>query len=271
MSRNLTCEPSSSVAIFSLTASSFSRVGVGLLAAGEDAEQQDLGLGRRCRSSSTMALIPCAISSAVAELGVVGADHEHDDLGLDAVELAVLDPPEDVLGPVAADAEIGRVPRPVEPLPDRVVVPALRDRIAEEEQVDVPLLGSLEEAAVQFHPAPHPAAWGRRCRALRAGDGEGSRRDQDSGPEGLELPARSGAAHGHRRNPRIERHSAAWNRETTRRRARFNVTRRSAPIQKVDRPMPRNARSGQSRPGWPGRGRARGETSGRASRLRVDS
>jgi hypothetical protein len=40
---------------------------------------------------------------------VVRADHEHDELGLDAFELAVLDPPQHVLRAVAADAEVGRL------------------------------------------------------------------------------------------------------------------------------------------------------------------
>src|SRR5947209_6070210 len=71
---------------------------------------------------------------------VVGADHQDGDLGLDPVELAVGDPPEDVLGAVAPDAEVGRVARGVVALPDldRAVAllvlarPALRDRVAEE-------------------------------------------------------------------------------------------------------------------------------------------
>ena len=71
-------------------------------------------MGKRSRSSATMAVIPWAISSGVSSLSVVGADHEDDDLGLDALELAVLDPPQDVLGPVAADAEVGRIPGPVD-------------------------------------------------------------------------------------------------------------------------------------------------------------
>jgi hypothetical protein len=37
---------------------------------------------------------------------IVGANHDDGDLGLDAVELALFKPPEDVLGAVAADAEV---------------------------------------------------------------------------------------------------------------------------------------------------------------------
>ena len=45
-------------------------------------------------------------------------------LGVDAVDLAVVDPPEDVLGAVAADAEVGGVPRGVVPLPRGVARPS---------------------------------------------------------------------------------------------------------------------------------------------------
>ncbi len=141
MSRNRTFEPSSSLAIFVIHATAE------LLADRRDPASRRGG--RRPAGGSwswaagsaapaTMAVMPWAISSAVALSGVIRADHEHDHLGLDAVELAVLDSPEDVLGPVAADAEIGRVPGPVEPLPDLVIIPPLGDRIAEEEQVDRP-------------------------------------------------------------------------------------------------------------------------------------
>ena len=72
----------------------------------------------------------------------------------------MLKPPEHMLGPIAADPEIGGVPGPVEAFPDRVVMPPLGDRIAQKEQVDVPLLGLCEELLVHLHP--RALAWGRR-------------------------------------------------------------------------------------------------------------
>ncbi|MEO6811551.1 MAG: hypothetical protein ABI353_20755 [Isosphaeraceae bacterium] len=66
----------------------------------------------------------------------------------------MVEPPKDVFGPVAADAEVGRVPRAIVALPDGIVVPPLGDRVAEEEQVDVPLLGPLEERLVHRRPNP---------------------------------------------------------------------------------------------------------------------
>ena len=81
------------------------------LAAGEDAEQQDLGLGELLAERLDDRLD--AVGDLVGGVGadVVGADHQHDDLGVDPVDLAVLEPPEDVLGAVAADAEVGGVAR----------------------------------------------------------------------------------------------------------------------------------------------------------------
>ena len=114
-----------------------------------------------------MAVIPWAISSGVLELGVVGPDHEHDHLGLDSIELAVLNPPENMLGSVAADAEVGRFPGPIEPLPDVVVVPPLSDRIAQKEQVDISLLRLVQEPPVQLHPGAFP----RRGNDRRRGPG----------------------------------------------------------------------------------------------------
>ena len=46
----------------------------------------------------------------VGVVDVVGANEKHDDMRLVEIELAVVEPPENVLRPIAADAEIdGRV------------------------------------------------------------------------------------------------------------------------------------------------------------------
>ena len=65
---------------------------------------------------------------------------EDDHPGLDPVQLAVVEPPEDVLGLVAADPEVrglagGVVLRPCRRRPQ----PAGGDRVAEEQEVDLPL------------------------------------------------------------------------------------------------------------------------------------
>jgi len=82
-------------------------------------------------------------------LGVVGADHHDGGFGLDAVELAVLKTPEDVLGVVAADAHVDGLAGAVELLPDifAVPLPAFGDGVADELDVVVAGggLGALED------------------------------------------------------------------------------------------------------------------------------
>jgi len=78
---------------------------------------------------------------------VVGADHQHDNLRFHLVQFAIFDAPKDVLGAITADAEVQRVTRGVELLPDLQPpgAPPIRDGIAKEHQVARPLLRLGEE------------------------------------------------------------------------------------------------------------------------------
>src|SRR5690606_40745216 len=73
---------------------------------------------------------------------VVRAGENDDDLRVHAVELAVLEAPEDVLGPVAAPCEVGGVPavERLAPVREEVRVvestPSPRDRVAVDVHVD---------------------------------------------------------------------------------------------------------------------------------------
>src|SRR5207247_4686266 len=86
---------------------------------------------------------------------VVRAGEHDDDLRVDAVELTVLEPPQDVLRLVGAPSEIGSVPaeeilRPVrEEL--RIVggAPAPRDRVADKINVDAALPRLVDELRVR--------------------------------------------------------------------------------------------------------------------------
>ena len=85
-----------------------------------------------------------------------------------------------VLRPIAANAEIGGVPRRVKPLPDPVLIPALSDRVAQEEKVDVPLFRQDEEAVVNLHPGSFARLRHDCCRALSArGQRGGEERQRD--------------------------------------------------------------------------------------------
>ena len=82
-------------------------VGVrGTGAAGEDGQQQDLGVRKVLAEFQDVGADALGDFRAGAA-GVVGADHEHDGLGLVALALPVLQSPEDALGGVARDGEVG--------------------------------------------------------------------------------------------------------------------------------------------------------------------
>ena len=87
----------------------------GLSLRGKMAVRMIVAAGAFFRQASTMAFRPRVTSATLAVVAglpadVVGAGQDHDDLRVDAVELAVLQAPEDVLRPVGAPAEVAGVP-----------------------------------------------------------------------------------------------------------------------------------------------------------------
>ena len=76
---------------------------------------------------------------------VVRADHEHDDLGLVAVQLAVVEAPQHVFGAVAAEAEVERVERRSGELlpPHRAALESVDDGVADEDDRAAALLDEL--------------------------------------------------------------------------------------------------------------------------------
>ena len=120
-------------------------------AAREDAEDQDLGVGalllelREDRLDAFGGLFGAALVDSVIDFllrtalvaGVVRADHEHDGLRLQAVEVAVVEAPEDVLGAVAADAEVGGLEgRPgLVPHGLAFAFPSMGDGVAQEDEL----------------------------------------------------------------------------------------------------------------------------------------
>lgn len=69
---------------------------------------------------------------------IVLANHDDGEFRGDAVEVAMLDPPEDVFSAVAADAEVGRVAMYVISVPDRfpLVFPIFNDGVANPKEID---------------------------------------------------------------------------------------------------------------------------------------
>jgi hypothetical protein len=82
-------------------------VGVGRArAAREDGQQQDLRLREVFPQFQDVGANPLGNFRPAGASGVVGADHEHDRLGLVALPLAVLEAPQHALRRVARDAEV---------------------------------------------------------------------------------------------------------------------------------------------------------------------
>ena len=124
-------------------------------AAGEDCQQEDFRVGQ---------LLPQLVHDGLhtrggflrqAAVGIARSGHHHGQLGRDAINVAMIQPPENVLRAIAADAQVDGVAFAVELLPHRLACsfPALRDRIADEDQVDVALL----HAGIDLFVLPHPA------------------------------------------------------------------------------------------------------------------
>ena len=87
-----------------------------------------------------------------ATADIVGADHEHRDLGLDALDFTVLETPKDILGAVAALAEIHRFARTEVALICRGASAVVGDRVAYQDHIDVTLLGGGDTGFMVAHP-----------------------------------------------------------------------------------------------------------------------
>ena len=134
----------------------------GFFAAWEDAEEEDLGVWEFGVELVEDGFDACGGVGGwffgFAVTGVIGADHEDDEFGFEAVEVAVVETPEDVFGAVAADAEVGGfVVGPCFPCGFACAVPALGDGVAEEDELGFAFLGDFVEgidaafgAAVDF-------------------------------------------------------------------------------------------------------------------------
>ena len=128
----------------------FSALRAERLAAREDAEQDDFCVrlaGADLVDDGGHAFQNFGLG-VVLVVGIVGADHHDGDFGLDAVELAVLKTPEDVLGAVAADAHVDGLAPTVKFLPHIFAraFPDFRDGVADEFDVVIAgiFLGALQ-------------------------------------------------------------------------------------------------------------------------------
>lgn len=128
----------------------------GFFTAGEDAEEEDVGFGEASSEFFDDGLTAvdgfCGVATAVAD--VVGADEDHDDFGVEAHDFAVFEPPEDVLGAVAAESEVACFQVSEVCVPRRLAAafPALGDGVAKEDDIDSALFGELDAVLVAVFP-----------------------------------------------------------------------------------------------------------------------
>ncbi len=85
---------------------------------------------------------------------IIRTDHENGELRRQAIHFAVLEPPQDVFRAVAAKAHIDGLPGGIILRPELFArtFPAVRDRVANHEQIDIALLGPLNYRFVSWHP-----------------------------------------------------------------------------------------------------------------------
>src|ERR1051326_374347 len=119
------------------------------------------------------------IRRGIVVTDVVDADQQHDQFGLGAVECAVVDAPENLLRTVVVDAHLCSVAMSVVFLPDgRRGLPALRERVAEEDEIDFSLGRASAIASMAFEPTF--AQWaiggsrGRMAEVVDVGEGAGT-------------------------------------------------------------------------------------------------
>ncbi len=134
-------------------------IGIGWTgAARKDGQQQDFGIRKILAELQDNGADAFGDFRAGGAAGIIGADHEHDGLGLVALALTVLQAPEDALGGVARDAEIGDLHIAEILIQDTLAarialrigfhIPQVGDGIAVEEDVEIAGLGGLDEGVM---------------------------------------------------------------------------------------------------------------------------
>ena len=105
-----------------------------------------------------------AAEAVVGGVGVAG--EEEDGFGGEEIEFAVVDAPEDVFDSIAVEAEVGGARGVADFLPEgKIVRPMGGEGIADEERVDVALLGAGEELVLSVEKWREIAAGGGGGRA----------------------------------------------------------------------------------------------------------
>ena len=122
-----------------------------------------LGPGGLSLERATALTVGNFLGGVVVAIAIVGADHEHHDLGLNPIEFATLHAPQDVLRSIPADAEVGGL-QWFKFLGKNLITacllaimafaaPGIGDGIAQEQYVNPAIVGHHYKLCVALHPA----------------------------------------------------------------------------------------------------------------------
>ncbi len=187
---------------------------VGTRPAGEHGEHEHLHAGNLGADHADDLAIGGGDLGGVVRAGVVGTEHEHGDLRGQAVKFPVLNAPDDVLSLVAADSEIRRLPLAVVVLPDvRRLGPALRDRVADENDAHGARLAPREKRFVHLAEAPAGVGFldrGGRVRLRAGGSGSGGASRAGCDQTGQHAGEQEGAGIFHGEGGRMDARKRPW-------------------------------------------------------------
>lgn len=108
----------------------------------------------KCKTSLLVKILAVGNFLGRVVVAVVRADHEHGQLGRDTLDITVIQPPKDVLGAIAADAQVDGVARSVVFVPNGLsaAFPAVGDGVADQQHIDVPLGNPLVHLRMAIGP-----------------------------------------------------------------------------------------------------------------------
>ena len=115
---------------------------------------------------------------------VIGSNHYHSEFGRNAVDVSVFQSPKHMLGPVATDGQVDRIPLAIVVIPDRLSLfdPPVSDGITDHEKVDIAFLNAFVKCLVPFIPGGLvPTGFGARGdESIAVRDRHSPRRDANA-------------------------------------------------------------------------------------------
>ena len=127
------------------------RIG-GKFGARKDGEEKDVGIGKMLSIVGNEVLDTFRDLPGRISLNVIGADHQDDEFGIEAIDLAVLETPEGVFDPICANADIEGMAVGVIFFPDveADAFPMISNGVAIEEEINAARHGFFLEMVLKI-------------------------------------------------------------------------------------------------------------------------